>query len=69
MQTLKIQLRMLGFYLLILLAAVGVSLGAGIPVTPKKKDNDSEIKLELVDENTVSNSSVSKEETIDKIKR
>jgi hypothetical protein len=43
------KLRMLGFILLIILAAVGASMGGGIPVLPTKKDDNNEIKIELVE--------------------
>jgi hypothetical protein len=55
MQKIKQKLRMLGFFLLILLAVIGASMGGGIPVLPKKKDESEEIKIELVESDTKEN--------------
>ena len=50
MKSFKKALRLTVMVLVILLAAMGVGLAGGIPVLfPRKKENDPQIKIELVE--------------------
>jgi hypothetical protein len=52
MKNLKKTMRLLGLFLLIVLASIGIGISGGVPISPSNKREDAfEIKIELVESN------------------
>jgi hypothetical protein len=55
MNKLKQKIRMFGFMVLIILGVIGASMGGGIPVLPKKKEDSEAVKIELIETENLTN--------------